>query len=287
LMSRDGELPPAFQKLNKFGVPNLGMLVATIIPAALVIAVKDMSGLADLYAVGVVGAIATNLGASSTDRKLGLAKWERVLMLGTFVIMLAIEMSLLVDKTKARIFAFTVLTIGLILRGLASERAFKKKAALETATRNKAETEPAPAAAPNWDAAFRPPLACAVRGVGKTVDFAITEAKETNRPLYLLFVREQPVLTEQDRQRQWQEDEEASDIFNYAKSHAAGHVILPCYVVSDSPADSIVEITATVGASRLILGAPQRGMIINILRGNIIRQVAKLLPDDVDLLVYA
>src|SRR5580658_9455412 len=63
LMSRDGELPPQFQKLNEFGVPNLGLIVATIIPAILVIAVKEMSGLAELYAVGVVGAIATNLGA--------------------------------------------------------------------------------------------------------------------------------------------------------------------------------------------------------------------------------
>ena len=81
LMSRDGELPPRFQKLNEFGVPNLGLLVATIIPAILVLAVKDVSGLADLYAVGVVGAIATNLGACSTDRKLGLvASGKRTLM---------------------------------------------------------------------------------------------------------------------------------------------------------------------------------------------------------------
>ena len=48
LMSRDGELPRGFQKLNKFGVPNLGIIVATVIPAVLVIAVKDMAGLADL-----------------------------------------------------------------------------------------------------------------------------------------------------------------------------------------------------------------------------------------------
>ena len=54
----------------------------------------------------------------TTDRKLDLKKWERGLMLGTFVIMLAIELSLLWDKPGARVFAFTVLTIGLILRGL-------------------------------------------------------------------------------------------------------------------------------------------------------------------------
>ena len=84
LMSRDGEMPPVFQKLNRYGVPGLGMLVAAVIPAILVVLVKDMSGLADLYAIGVVGAIATNLGASATDRKLALARWERILMLFTF-----------------------------------------------------------------------------------------------------------------------------------------------------------------------------------------------------------
>ncbi len=104
LMSRDGELPPQFQKLNEFGVPNLGLIAAAVVPAILVIVVKDMSGLADLYAVGVVGAIATNLGACSTDRKLRLATWERVTMFITFLIMVAIELSLLVDKPSARIF---------------------------------------------------------------------------------------------------------------------------------------------------------------------------------------
>src|SRR5580658_1605358 len=102
LMSRDGELPPQFQKLNEFGVPNLGLIVATVIPALLVVAVNDMSGLAELYAVGVVGAIATNLGACSTDNKLHLATWERVTMFITFLIMLAIELSLFVDKPSAR-----------------------------------------------------------------------------------------------------------------------------------------------------------------------------------------
>src|SRR5580658_3543100 len=93
LMGRDGELPPVFYKLNKFGVPNAGLIVAPVIPCALVLIMKDMGALAELYAVGVVGAIATNLGASSTDKHLALTKWERRLMLFTFLLMLAIEIS--------------------------------------------------------------------------------------------------------------------------------------------------------------------------------------------------
>jgi hypothetical protein len=48
-----------------------------------------------------------------------------------------------------------------------------------------------------------------------------------------------------------------------------------------------VDIAATVGASRLILGAPQRNLLVNMLRGNIIRQVSDTLPEDIHLLVYA
>src|ERR1043166_4519530 len=51
LMARDRELPPIFQHLNKWGVPSAGMLLATLVPMLLVLLVKDMVGLADLYAV--------------------------------------------------------------------------------------------------------------------------------------------------------------------------------------------------------------------------------------------
>jgi amino acid transporter/nucleotide-binding universal stress UspA family protein len=283
LMSRDGELPPAYQKLNKFGVPNIAILVATIIPAILVLVVKDMSGLADLYAIGVVGAIATNLGSSATDKHLNLKKWERWLMFFTFVVMLAIEISLFIDKPKARIFAVTVLAIGLILRGLASEH-FAKKKKVETITPPLAPNVIVQVSEPQSAAAFREPLLCAVRGIGKTLDYAIEEAKDTGRPLYVLFVREQSVITSEDRQRHWQQDEDATKIFEYARSRASA---LPCYSVSDSAADTIVDVAATLGVSRLILGSPRRTALISLLRGDIIRSVSALLPDNVHLLVYA
>src|SRR4051812_3844654 len=128
LMARDREMPAIFQRLNRWGVPSFGMLLATIVPMTLVLLVKDMLGLADLYAVGVVGAIATNLGATATDRKLSIKRWERTLMFATFIVMAAIEMSLLIDKPNARYFAVTILAVGLILRGLVYERRMKKEA---------------------------------------------------------------------------------------------------------------------------------------------------------------
>jgi CTP:molybdopterin cytidylyltransferase MocA len=286
LMSRDRELPEAFERLNRFGVPNLGLIVATVIPAILVVAVKDVAGLADLYAVGVVGAIATNLGATSTDKKLDLQLWERGLMFCTFIIMAAIELSLFIDKPNARLFAATILVLGLILRGLVTERAQRKAVSVGPANGEKKAEVALSFTAPMSETSG-PPMLCAVRGIGRTLDFAVEEAKQTDRPLYLLFVREQPILTPEDRKRKWIDDEEASAIFSYAKGKAQGHTMLPCYAVSDSAADTIVDIAATVGASYLILGAPQRSMIINLLRGNIIQNISSILPEEIHLLVYA
>jgi len=292
LMSRDRELPGVFQKLNKFGVPNLAVIAATVIPVVLVITVSDMAGLADLYAVGVVGAIATNLGATSTDRNVKLVGWERSLMFVTFLIMLAIEISLFIDKPGARIFAVSILAIGLFLRGLVVEVGKKREMAAASAAA--AAAVPAtPSVQPilsvngakvEVDGA---PMVCAIRGIGKTLEFAVEEAKLSHRPLYLLFIRALPVLSETDRNLRWQEDQEASDVFVQAKTIAEGHPVFPCYAVSDSVADTIVDITATMGASLLILGAPVRNRLLNLLRGDLVQKVSDSLPEDIHLLVYA
>ena len=285
LMARDREMPSIFQRLNKWGVPSFGMLLATVVPMALVLLVKDMVGLADLYAVGVVGAIATNLGATVTDRNLRIKTWERTLMFGTFVVMAAIEMSLLIDKPNARYFAVTILAVGLILRGLVQERRMKKAAAVpDVLPLQVAATEtPTPVTEmPGGEA-----MLCAIRGTGRTLDFALREARETGRRLYLLFVREQRFMTEQDLKRKWQGDPEARDIFENARARSPDQPPLFCYAVSDSASQTIVDIAATLGASRLILGAPRRHAMVNILRGNLVREVSDMLPEEIDLLVYA
>jgi amino acid transporter/nucleotide-binding universal stress UspA family protein len=305
LMARDKELPPIFAKLNAFGVPNVGLFFAMLIPAGLVIAVSDMSGLADLYAVGVVGAIATNLGATSTDWKLALKKHERVLMFITFVIMAVIEISLFIDKPNARIFAFTVLAIGLILRGLAKESADRRARAaqeaalaaameaIDAAPRPTSVEKPLTAGFGSGSAkppesvvrTYSGPILTAVRGPGKTLDFAVREARENGQPLYVLFVREQPVIVPGDRKRKWHDDRQARDTFQSLEGRGLGVSIIPCYAVSDAPAHTIADLASTIGAERVLLGAPQRSSLVHMIRGNIIREVAQLLPEDINLLV--
>ena len=288
LLARDREIPRIFQRLNKWGVPSLAMIMATLVPMLLVIFVKDIAGLAELYAVGVVGAIATNLGATATDRSRPIKPWERALMFVTFLLMAAIELSLLADKPNARYFVITVLLVGLILRGLVLERRMKREMVpaqlprqLDVDVATSRAAEPA-AAGPGAES-----ILCAIRGTGRTLDFAVREAHETGRRLYLLFVREQPFMTEQDAKRKWPDDPEARTIFEEAKRKAGDHQPLFAYAVSPSAAETIADVAATLGASRVIVGAPQRNALLNLLRGNVIREVSNMLPDEIDLLVYA
>jgi nucleotide-binding universal stress UspA family protein len=69
-----------------------------------------------LYAIGVVGAIAINLGTTSTNPALALQKYERALMLVLTVVMIAIEATICIVKPEARGFALMVLVAGLSAR---------------------------------------------------------------------------------------------------------------------------------------------------------------------------
>lgn len=44
-------------------------------------------------------------------------------------------------------------------------------------------------------------MLCAIRGTGRTLDFALRDARETGRRLYLLYLREQAFMTEHDARR--------------------------------------------------------------------------------------
>ena len=288
LMARDREMPSIFQRLNRWGVPSAGMLLATIVPMLLVLLVKDMVGLADLYAVGVVGAIATNLGATATDRKLPIKTWERTLMFGTFVVMAAIEISLLIDKPNARYFAVTILAVGLILRGLVQERRMKKEAQASAGE----IAAPADIASIRGSEIGEPRSARRIDSLRDPrhrthARFRFARSARDRRRLYLLFVREQPFMTEQDVETQMAGRSRSERDLRRGETKSRRPSPLFCYAVSPSAAETIVDIAATLGASRVILGAPKRNALINLLRGNVIREVSNALPEEIDLLVYA
>ncbi len=114
LMARDKELPSFFTTLNKFGMPWIGLVTATVVPAIVLLLVgSDTEMLADLYAIGVVGAITINMLACGSNKELDLVTWERIVLLTVGVVVAFIEVSIAYDKPKALMFAMSVVGVGL------------------------------------------------------------------------------------------------------------------------------------------------------------------------------
>lgn len=284
LMASDGELPDYFQKINNFGVPVAALVVAAIIPMILVLLVRNVAGLATLYAIGFVGAIATNLGATSTDMTLDLKWRERALMFFSFLIMFAIEITLFVDKPQARLYALAVITVGLVLRGLSLERKERRlKLATEKAGTGIFFKEEEEIRAEQK--AFT--ILCPVRRVGKALKTAIEKSAELEYPLHILFIREQSVISDLDLQRTWENDPEAMKVRDYAKKKGKEHLITVHYSVSDSPVDIIAAYCLRFDVNQVILDMPRRGKFVQLLRGDSIRQLRKLLPDDIRITVVS
>ena len=98
-------------------------------------------------------------------------------------------------------------------------------------------------------------MLCAIRGTGRTLDFALREARETGRRLYLLFVREQRFMTDQDTSRKWQDDPEARAIFENARARSSDQPPLFCYAVSDS---AVADDCGYCGNFRRVAPYPRR-----------------------------
>lgn len=284
VMSREGELPKQLQKLNGFGVPIFPLLIATFIPMVLIYSVQDVPGLADLYAVGFIGAIATNLGATSLDPKSALNKLERSLMVGTFAVMAAIEVTLFIEKAHARAFVVAVLAIGLFLRALAVEhqQAIWKEKTAELTPGPETLALSGPIQAPDEGSTL-----CAVTHPGKTLEYAIHDQKRRTKPLIVLFLREQLVITEEDKNRHWLEDPDACAVYEHAKARVSEGSLRFLYMVSDSIAGSIIETAVRLRASRVVVGMPRQSRLILLIQGDIMREVSYRLPRNIDLIIVS
>ena len=270
LMASDGELPHTFRSVNKYGVPFIPLIIVALLPAIILLFVKKLVLLADLYAIGFVGAIAVNLGATSTDMKLPLRKWERVFMFTVAVVMSAIEITLFIQKSHARYFVLAIMVAGLALRQLAK---FMQK---------RRELLPAEEAAPQE--AFHGVPICVTKRLGRAIKAAIEESNLHNAPLNIVFVKELRVLAESDFHRKATHDPGAKKVIEYIEKTAKPKLVHFYYSVTDSFADIAVAYALQLEAPHLIVDVPI-SPIISAIRGNYVDTIRKHLPDRIPLIV--
>ncbi len=294
VMARDGELPEHFLLLNRFGVPWVALITATVFPV-LVLNIDDrVEGLAALYAIGVVGAIAINLGSCAFAGKVPLGKFERPIMKGTFFILVAIWITIALSKLYALLFVGIVLMAGLLVREITIRRRRANAAAGVAHPPSTAvapgSVSPATAAAPAAPVAPVPAanfmgqiILVAARGWTPAVQFALEACRLRDAQLLVLYIRE--VAVNIDMGTNGKNDPEARVLFTRLDTEAAGLKVNKLYSISDSPADTIIDIAATFGVDTVVLGGSRRAALVNLLKGNVVGKVAANLPESMHLLV--
>lgn len=298
LMARDKELPEPFAMLNRFGVPWILVLVAILGPI-LVLDVqsgeKALHGLAALYAIGVVGAIAVNLGSCALNFRLPMLWYERSIMLATFVVVAAIEVTIAITKPGATLFAVIVLGLGF------AARAMHKGVPLPTVLREgrlgrllapelvvRQQTQEATAALKVYERQLGPDrpvraIMVAARGVTPTLRFAVDQARRYGAQLFVLFAREQfttiPVAYREE------DDREAQAVFEAVRSIAGDVSVTTIYAVTDDLAWTILDNAAIAGVDMLILGHSRRGAFTRLIRGDLLSQIGQHLPEEIRLVI--
>ena len=287
MMARDHELPHAFAGLNKWGMPLIPLAVSVLVPLVTVLVVPDVGHLADLYAIGVVGAVAVNLGSCVTTLGLPLKTWERALMGVLAVLMIAIWITIAYEKPHALAFAGVIVAVGLTARWLTHHR----QAIGGTVTSfvgHIIELAGTGGAVENPTNQIR--FLVATQGSPKLVKFALDQAKSFHAEVLFLYVRhiavpmlgpahKPDIANDPDAQKAAEQIKELAE--------ASGVPIRFLYTVADNISETIVDFAVTYGVSQVIIGTSKRGALWRTMKGDVIQGVAQHLPERTQLLIHA
>jgi amino acid transporter/nucleotide-binding universal stress UspA family protein len=290
MMARDGEMPRNFGKLNSHGVPIWPLTIAVLFPLIVTAISNDLEDLAGLYAIGVVGAIAVNLGSCSFNKAMGLNWYERIIVMITFFILAAVELTIAKIRPDALYFAVIVIGIGLAFRAGAQRRAGLRSVVVSEHVAAAVSSE----VIANFKLNLVPgqTILVAARGITPVLRYAMEEAQLRKGTLYVLYVKELAVtlpgpLPTGERPR-WQDDKHAAEIM-YAMVDAGQKnsvTVVPLYTVSENPAATILDMAATLGVDILALGSAHRNRLVALLKGDVVTEVAKSLPENIQLVIY-
>ncbi|HEX8296093.1 MAG TPA: amino acid permease [Chthoniobacteraceae bacterium] len=296
MLARDGEMPKTFGNLNRHGVPRLPLYVSVGLPAIVLLftipsPTTALHMLAGLYAIGVVGAIALNLGCCALNKQIPASWFDRGLFVVTFVILAAVELTLAKTKPDALFFVVCVLGLGLGIRSWSH-----KRSGLKTIT---VSADVAAVVTPENIELLRPVcregqrIMVAARGITPVLRFALDEARLRKATLCVLYVKELAVFLggasqPATKRAKWQDDPHAAAIMSLMLKlgEETGVDVLPVFAVSTDPASTILDLSATLGVDFLMLGAQHRFTMAKLLKGNVVERVAAGLPEDIQLLIH-
>jgi amino acid transporter len=276
VMSRDNELPQFFQKLNAFGAPWIGAIVAASVPVLVLLFYHDVETLSHLYAIGIVGAVAINCCITVFHPRLRKIK-RKLPMAAIGVLLIAIWVTLAYTKLHALIFVCIVLIVGLSLRQLTRYAATRrpKMSLLRQAIVEQLTPE----------ALAKPKMLLATAGSAAMADAAMELAAADGAALVVCFIREVALNFKVEAETRFTLDNDpaAQTMFSdfLEKGHRYGVPIIPMYDTGTNAAEQLAELAAMNGVDRILIGTSRRGALHQIIKGSFQRKIESLLPPEI------
>ena len=282
VLAKDRELPPIFSKLNRFGMPWLALIVATTLPVFVLIIEKDIVHLAALYAIGVVGAIALNLGTCATNFSIRLKSWERVLLTAGGIITLFIEVTIAIQKHNALFFVITIVGVGLALRYAAKMIAPAPMPELASNVNLLTVAE-----AKELTGLYKSSAFVALKSFNPVLleEAALHVKAMGENSVYLGYVEEAPPSPELPTEIE--PSRESVEVLGKAqeKMEALGITAVPIWQIGDNPGHLIARAAQDLDVKTVAIGTTRRSALISLLRGDVLRTLAHSLRKDCHLLI--
>ncbi len=282
-MAHDKELPKPLSRLNYSGVPWPALIASCVVPAVVLAVERDVTRLAELYAVGVCGAIAVNVFCCAANRKLPIKAWERACMALVGAVMAAVFVTIIGTKWNATLFAGAMVFVVLAVRQGLIWRRTKVAAALSEPTMGwMAELERPPLEMK----AGMPRIMLAARGRYQA-EFAVDLARRRGGALFAIYVRTLGMLdVAPGSVPSVADDPEAAESLGTAALLARqyGVPFVPIYVVGGNIVEEILDYTVTFGCDTLILGKSRRRAFAKAFEGDVVSRLAAHLPSEVALI---
>lgn len=281
-MAKDKELPAIFGRLNRFGMPWLGLIIATIVPAMVLVVERNLLHLASLYAIGVVGAITLNLGSTATNFQVPLKFWERVLLFVATSILFLIELTIAIEKHNALFFALIILGTGLVLRTVA-KAIVPAPIPEEVLSVNVLTVSEAKEIAP----LYKGSSLVAIKGLNPLLleEAALRVKAKGESSVYLTYVEETPPSS--DLPTEVEPSVQSIELLGQAQKEmeAKGITAVPIWRFGVDPGKLIAETARELGVTTVLIGTTKRSALTNLLRGDVFRSLAKHLPSDCHLVI--
>lgn len=282
LMAKDRELPASFFHLNRFGMPAIALIVATAIPALVLVFEHNLVRLAALYAIGVVGAITLNLGSTATNFDLNLKRRERILLFCVAALLLLIEITIAYQKHNALIFALTILSVGLLLRTTAKAVAPPVISEIVEAVNVLTVSE-----AREIVPLYKSSTLVALKSVNLYLleEAALRVKARGENSVYLVYVEESPPSREIPIELE--PSLRSLEILGEAQQEMEkkGVTAVPIWRIGSDPGTLIAGAARELDVSTVMIGATRRSALVNLIRGDVFRLLAKNLPANCHLVI--